>query len=165
METRTVISVPLMNHGSQPSSRLAPTHLRGTCQPGRLQDALQLCLIKQGSRSFSTVMVVQVGTLEPLCLGSGLRNYRIHNQTIMISSEGNEAEWTNRQHRLWISKWALQWKSIIRSSLGNTAYPYCLYIRSLYVRSHQSRFFCSTECMSGETWWSHPTMCNKSCNS
>jgi len=33
------------------------------------------------------------------------------------------------------SKWALLWKSIIRSSLGNTAYPYCLYIRSLDLRN------------------------------
>jgi len=31
--------------------------------------------------------------------------------------------------------WALQWKSMIRSSLGNTAYPYCLYIRTLDLRS------------------------------
>lgn len=31
--------------------------------------------------------------------------------------------------------WALQWKSIIRSSLGKTAYPYCLYIRSLDLRA------------------------------
>lgn len=32
-------------------------------------------------------------------------------------------------------KWALQWKTIIRSSLGNTAYPYCLYIQSLDLRN------------------------------
>jgi hypothetical protein len=30
-----------------------------------------------------------------------------------------------------ISRWALQWRSIILSSLGETAYPYCLYIRTL----------------------------------
>jgi hypothetical protein len=34
-----------------------------------------------------------------------------------------------------ISKWALQWRSIVRSSLGSTAYPYCLYIRSLDLRN------------------------------
>ncbi|KAG9249189.1 hypothetical protein BJ878DRAFT_485203 [Calycina marina] len=28
-------------------------------------------------------------------------------------------------------QWAMMWKSIIRSSLGSTVYPYCLYIRSL----------------------------------
>jgi len=33
------------------------------------------------------------------------------------------------------SNWALLWKTIIRSSLGNTAYPYCLYIRSLDFRN------------------------------
>ncbi len=30
-----------------------------------------------------------------------------------------------------MSRWALQWRSIILSSLGETAYPYCLYIRAL----------------------------------
>lgn len=35
------------------------------------------------------------------------------------------------QQRLTVSKWALQWKSIILSSLGRTLFPYCLYIRSL----------------------------------
>lgn len=37
-----------------------------------------------------------------------------------------------------MSKWALLWKSIIRSSLGATAYPYCLYIRSLYLQNLDS---------------------------
>lgn len=36
------------------------------------------------------------------------------------------------------SKWALLWKSLIRSSLGTTAYPYCLYIRSLDLRNLDS---------------------------
>lgn len=31
--------------------------------------------------------------------------------------------------------WALLWKSIIRSSLGTTAYPYSLYIRTLDLRN------------------------------
>lgn len=35
-------------------------------------------------------------------------------------------------------KWALLWQSIIRSSLGTTAYPYCLYIRSLDLRNLDS---------------------------
>lgn len=34
-----------------------------------------------------------------------------------------------------ISKWALLWKSIIRSSINKTAYPYALYIRSLDLRN------------------------------
>ncbi|RFU26896.1 hypothetical protein B7463_g9458, partial [Scytalidium lignicola] len=73
--------------------------------------------------------------------------YRIHNQFSIISSEGNDADWTlsqeltyqgrlDQQNRM-VSKWALQWKSIIRSSLGTTAYPYCLYIRSLDLRNLQ----------------------------
>jgi hypothetical protein len=34
-----------------------------------------------------------------------------------------------------ITKWALLWKSIIRSSMSSTAYPYCLYIRTLDLRN------------------------------
>lgn len=34
-----------------------------------------------------------------------------------------------------VSMWALQWKSIIRSSIGSTFYPYGLYIRSLDLRN------------------------------
>lgn len=65
---------------------------------------------------------------------------RIHNQSKAIGSEGNvnETEWANltyqarvAQQKQTVAKWSLQWQSIIRSSLGNTAYPYCLYIRSL----------------------------------
>ncbi|KAK0100083.1 hypothetical protein ONS95_013105 [Cadophora gregata] len=69
--------------------------------------------------------------------------YRIHLQSSIISSEGNDADLTQNdtfQGRLeaqttTLLKWALLWKSIIRSSLGNTAYPYCLYIRSLDLRN------------------------------
>lgn len=32
-------------------------------------------------------------------------------------------------------RWALLWKSLIRSSMGKTAYPYCLYIRSFDLRN------------------------------
>ncbi|KAI9646767.1 hypothetical protein NHQ30_004766 [Ciborinia camelliae] len=62
--------------------------------------------------------------------------YRSHNEYLrIISSEGEAPEWSKIQRRnskynaAW--KWALSWKSIVRSSLGSTAYPYCLYIRSL----------------------------------
>ncbi|KAE8447387.1 hypothetical protein EG329_010801 [Mollisiaceae sp. DMI_Dod_QoI] len=69
--------------------------------------------------------------------------YRIHNQWAVISSEGNDADFNQNdtiQGRLaaqkrTVLKWALQWKSITRSSLGNTAYPYCLWIRSLDLRN------------------------------
>lgn len=39
------------------------------------------------------------------------------------------------QQRQTVSRWALQWRSIILSSLGKTAYPYCLYIQSLDLRN------------------------------
>ncbi|KAF8851146.1 hypothetical protein BDZ45DRAFT_632124 [Acephala macrosclerotiorum] len=58
--------------------------------------------------------------------------YRIHNQWAVISSEGDDADFTQSDTLL---NWALQWKSITRSSLGNTAYPYCLWIRSLDLRN------------------------------
>ncbi|KUJ11759.1 uncharacterized protein LY89DRAFT_654533 [Mollisia scopiformis] len=61
----------------------------------------------------------------------------------LYSSEGNDNDLTQNdtfQGRLDAQKrtflnWALQWKSITRSSLGNTAYPYCLWIRSLDLRN------------------------------
>lgn len=68
---------------------------------------------------------------------------RIHNQWAVISSEGNDNDLIQNdtfQGRLDAQKrtflnWALQWKSITRSSLGNTAYPYCLWIQSLDLRN------------------------------
>ncbi|OBT87823.1 hypothetical protein VE02_02132 [Pseudogymnoascus sp. 03VT05] len=39
------------------------------------------------------------------------------------------------QQKLTVSQWALQWRSIILSSLGRTVYPYCLYIQSLDLRN------------------------------
>jgi hypothetical protein len=39
-----------------------------------------------------------------------------------------------------VSKWALQWKSIIMSSLGKTAYPYCLYLRSMDLTNLEDLF-------------------------
>ncbi|KAJ5046715.1 uncharacterized protein L3040_003947 [Drepanopeziza brunnea f. sp. 'multigermtubi'] len=71
--------------------------------------------------------------------------YRIHNQSTIISSEGNDADLTRNAtfegrldaQKITLFKWMLLWKSIIRSSLGSktTAYPYCLYIRSLDLRN------------------------------
>ena len=63
---------------------------------------------------------------------------RIHNDYLrIISSEDTDAKWNRaqvgtRQKRTEVErKWALIWRSIIRSSLGTTAYPYALYILSL----------------------------------
>ena len=69
-----------------------------------------------------------------------LTNIRKHQQTSFFSDDDDtklsaefnlamsEREALARENS---RKWALLWKSIIRSSLGTTAYPYCLYIRSL----------------------------------
>ncbi|KAM3071932.1 hypothetical protein ACMFMG_008398 [Clarireedia jacksonii] len=62
--------------------------------------------------------------------------YRIHNEYLrIVSSEGDAPEWAETQNRNSrsspVSRWALLWKSVIRSSLGATSHPYCLYIRSL----------------------------------
>ncbi|PBP17688.1 hypothetical protein BUE80_DR011622 [Diplocarpon rosae] len=69
--------------------------------------------------------------------------YRIHQQSTIFSSEGNDADISQNitfEGRMYaqkttLLKWALLWKSIIRSSLEATAYPYCLYIRSLDLRN------------------------------
>ncbi|CZT50217.1 uncharacterized protein RSE6_11161 [Rhynchosporium secalis] len=71
--------------------------------------------------------------------------YRIHLQSPITSSEGSDADLKQNDtfqgrveaQKTTLLKWALLWKSIIRSSLGNnaTAYPYCLYIRSLDLRN------------------------------
>lgn len=83
------------------------------------------------------------GAYERLQVRNGSNKNRIHLQSTITSSEGNDADLSQNdtfQGRLeaqktTLLKWALLWKSIIRSSLGNTAYPYCLYIRSLDLRN------------------------------
>jgi hypothetical protein len=78
-----------------------------------------------------------------------LTSYRVHDESpIRSSGEGNETvfERNNTYNdqtfeeklaavKKITSKWALQWRSIIRSSMGHTLYPYCLYIRSLDLRN------------------------------
>ncbi|KAG9236613.1 hypothetical protein BJ875DRAFT_215154 [Amylocarpus encephaloides] len=71
--------------------------------------------------------------------------YRIHNLCPIVSNEAFDPEFTSarkptynallEEQRDTLSKWVLMWKSIIRSSLGTTAYPYCLYIRALDLRN------------------------------
>lgn len=72
-----------------------------------------------------------------------LKACRNHNQSTYFRDEYNaelSAKATTYEegavlYKAYFSKWALMWKSIIRSSLGNTAHPYCLYIRSLDFRN------------------------------
>lgn len=54
----------------------------------------------------------------------------------------NETSFSARvaQQNRTVSKWALQWRSIILSSLGKTAYPYCLYLRSLDLTNLEELF-------------------------
>src|ERR1700709_736023 len=83
-------------------------------------------------------------------MSCGLRVNRVHNQSEYFRNDETEAELPGAQKLTWedgialskryTSKWALLWKSIIRSSLGITAYPYCLYIRSLDLRNLDSLF-------------------------
>jgi hypothetical protein len=63
----------------------------------------------------------------------------------LFGTDSTEGEWSKTQSHTFqarreqqiytISKWALLWKSIIRSSIKKTAYPYALYIRSLDLRN------------------------------
>jgi hypothetical protein len=70
---------------------------------------------------------------------------RIHHLSPVISAEGSDAELTknqdleykdriSKQNKI-VAKWALQWKSVIASSLRETLYPYGLYIRALDLRN------------------------------
>ncbi|KFY39332.1 hypothetical protein V494_04023 [Pseudogymnoascus sp. VKM F-4513 (FW-928)] len=74
--------------------------------------------------------------------------YRIHTHTSIRGGESNEDEMSRTgefketsiaarvaQQKWTVSQWALQWRSIILSSLGRTVYPYCLYIQSLDLRN------------------------------
>ncbi|OBT78399.1 hypothetical protein VF21_02195 [Pseudogymnoascus sp. 05NY08] len=95
------------------------------------------------------------GTLFHLCLsgkqmagGALWWLYRIHTHASIRGGESNEDEMSRTgefketsiaarlaQQKLTVSQWALQWRSIILSSLGRTVYPYCLYIQSLDLRN------------------------------
>lgn len=79
--------------------------------------------------------------MNPTCRKYPLRDHRIHNQSKYFRDDEPDTaqpvswqEGTALRIRA-VSKWALLWKSIIRSSLGTTTYPYCLYIRSLDLRN------------------------------
>jgi hypothetical protein len=75
------------------------------------------------------------------CQESLLNYCRIHNQSDYFRDDepdtAQPVSWQegNALQIRTTSKWALLWKSIIRSSLGTTTYPYCLYIRSLDLRN------------------------------
>ena len=77
-----------------------------------------------------------------------LTHTRIHTHTSIRGGESNEDEMSRTgefketsiaarvaQQKWTVSQWALQWRSIILSSLGKTIYPYCLYIQSLDLRN------------------------------
>src|SRR5271170_3219476 len=71
---------------------------------------------------------------------------RIHNQ---IAIRGGDSDQTEVSKSSTIKKtyfpallvqWALQWRSIIMSSLGKTAYPYCVYLRSVDLGNLEDLF-------------------------
>jgi len=97
-----------------------------------------MCRVKQVSRQACAAVDV------PVCYGFTpseelfLTIPRVHDDcSIRNSSEVNEADFERNVAAVKriCSQWTLQWKSIIRSSLGHTRYPYCLYIRSLDLRN------------------------------
>lgn len=55
--------------------------------------------------------------------------HRIHEHAPVRGFESSGGGYALQERE--VSRWALQWRSIILSSLGKTAYPYCLYIRTL----------------------------------
>jgi hypothetical protein len=91
-------------------------------------------------------MALQVGLHRSLFYNFKLMMFlRVHNQSKLLNTENADVEWSKPQYRTFqarreqqirtLLKWALLWKSIIRSSIGKTAYPYALYIRSLDLRN------------------------------
>ncbi|KAN0103053.1 hypothetical protein V8E51_011366 [Hyaloscypha variabilis] len=88
-------------------------------------------------RDFATLFTCAVSS-KSLVKPALLWMYRVHDDcSIRNSSEVNEADFERNVAAVKriCSQWTLQWKSIIRSSLGHTRYPYCLYIRSLDLRN------------------------------
>ena len=64
--------------------------------------------------------------------GSQLTTDRIYNLSPITVKDDEAPEAVQKDLTI---KWSLLWKSIIRSSLNSTAYPYCLYIRTLDLRN------------------------------
>ncbi|KAI9782646.1 MAG: hypothetical protein M1835_003988 [Candelina submexicana] len=66
--------------------------------------------------------------------------YRMHNSAPVTTRGIDEFElsrserYGNAAQELIVQKWALLWRSILRSSLGKTLYTYCRYIRALDLR-------------------------------
>ncbi|KAG0648558.1 hypothetical protein D0Z07_5163 [Hyphodiscus hymeniophilus] len=66
--------------------------------------------------------------------------YRVYNYS---NTEGGDADFSKpqtfqarkEQQIRTMSKWALLWKSVIRSSIGKTAYPYAQFLKSLDLRN------------------------------
>ncbi|QSZ35821.1 hypothetical protein DSL72_006943 [Monilinia vaccinii-corymbosi] len=119
---------------SSPARKTIPNgQLRIITLPGDV--LLQICEELGNQLEFGVLFNCAISGKQ--LVGSALQwLYRSHNEFLrIISSEGEAPEWSRIQKRNSkynaASKWALSWQSIIRSSLGATAYPYCLYIRSL----------------------------------
>ncbi|GME58462.1 hypothetical protein GTA08_BOTSDO05852 [Neofusicoccum parvum] len=59
--------------------------------------------------------------------------YRSHNESPVIGGGGDS--YISPAHALlMIQKWSIMWRSIIASSIGATAFPYCRYIKTLDFR-------------------------------
>lgn len=59
--------------------------------------------------------------------------YRHHNASPVIGG-GGDSDSPPAHVLLLVQKWSIMWRSIIASSLGATAFPYCRYIRILDLR-------------------------------
>jgi hypothetical protein len=76
--------------------------------------------------------VSRIHTLSPIRGADG-------DEPELLKSGGQSVTFTarNSQQQKTLLNWSTQWKSIIMSSLGKTAYPYCLYIQSLELSNLQ----------------------------
>ncbi|CAD6439359.1 8c6e0674-9b75-4862-9d27-81e8812c6163 [Sclerotinia trifoliorum] len=118
---------------SSPAHRITHDEHKMVSLPGDI--LLQICEELGTQLEFGVLFNCAIAGKQ--LVGSALQwLYRSHNEYLrIISSEGEAPEWSKIQGRNSkynaVSKWALSWQSVVRSSLGATAYPYCLYIRSL----------------------------------
>ena len=63
----------------------------------------------------------------------------MHELAPVTDGGGDDVKGVQQQERT-VQKWALLWRTIIRSGLDQTLFPYCRYIRALNLRDLKNLF-------------------------
>lgn len=103
----------------------------------RLQDVIQLCLRGQRIGPCSVIQDISVGEpsanilLHPTDLLQQFQTDQFHSMhNVVLVNGGDMVDVNQQENRSWKS-WVGVWRTIIRSSLNKTMYPYCHYLRNL----------------------------------